>query len=70
MKGAKQGIDEVIINNKNILDNDNYFEGKTKQIIGETWRNLNSKTNVSPQILMKISTLTVKEYINEFEGAL
>lgn len=70
LKGAKQGIDEVIINNKNILDNDNYFEGKTKQIIGETWRNLNSKTNVSPQILMKISTLTVKEYINEFEGAL
>ncbi|MDT2659247.1 type I restriction endonuclease [Enterococcus hulanensis] len=70
LKGAKEGMDTVIINNKNILDNDNYFAVKTKEIVGETWRNLNNKTNVSPQILVKISNLTTKEYINEFEGVL
>lgn len=70
LKGAKEGIDEVISNNENILDNDNFFEGKTKEIVGETWRNLNGNTNVSPQILVKISNLTTKEYINEFEGVL
>lgn len=70
MKGAKEGIDKVIVNNENILDNDKFFESKTKEIVGETWRNLNGKINVSPQILVKISSLATKEYINEFEGAL
>ncbi|AEO05310.1 DEAD/DEAH box helicase family protein [Listeria monocytogenes] len=70
LKGAKEGIDKVIVNNENILDNDKFFESKTKEIVGETWRNLNGKINVSPQILVKISSLATKEYINEFEGAL
>ncbi len=40
LKGAKEGIDKVIVNNENILDNDKFFESKTKEIVGETWRNL------------------------------
>lgn len=70
LMGAKEGVDTVIANNENILDNDSFFAGKTKEIIGETWRDLNDKINVTPQILQKISTLITKEYINEFEGDL
>lgn len=67
---SKESIDEVVINNENILDNDNYFTGKIKEIVGSSWRNQNDKFKVSPEILTSLSTLVAEEYLNEYEGVL
>lgn len=70
LKESKENIDEVILNNKNILDNDNYFTGKIKEIVGASWRNQNDKHKVTPKILTSLSRLVSEEYLNEYEGVL
>ena len=64
---VKKETDEKVLNNSGILDNENYFTNLMMRTIIQTFKRAH-KIEINPESTSYISSLVLREYMNEFNG--
>ena len=65
LRGLKTKADDLILQNKKILNNESYFSQQMIRLLIDQFKN-QQKIDINAEMSKYINSLVVKEYINEY----